>query len=399
MRVLYVSHTSVISGAEHSLLVLLRGLPNGVEAVVACPDGELAVAVRAAGVAVDPIPGTNLSSRLHPVHTVRGLAAVLRAALAIRAVARRHGADVIHANTPRAALMCALARGGSGARPIVHVRDAFPPGRLPAMMARHLARRSSAFIPTSQFLVDDLPAAPLVRVIANAVEPERFDPSAFDPVAVRAGLELGHARPVIAVLGQISPHKGQGEAIEILARIRDAHPDACLLVIGAVKFTSAATRYDNGAYEAELHALARRLGVEHAVRFLGERANVAELLSAVDVLLVPSWYEPFGRVALEAMMMRVPVLATSVGGTREVVRDGEDGIVLEPRQPSVWAEELLALLAEPQRCVAMGASARRRALEQFGPRSHVRAIVETYDLVLRGQPERLGVREVLATEA
>jgi glycosyltransferase involved in cell wall biosynthesis len=124
--------------------------------------------------------------------------------------------------------------------------------------------------------------------------------------------------------------------------------------------------------------LARRLGLDDAVLFLGERLDVAALLAAVDVLLVPSWYEPFGRVAIEAMMMELPVVATSIGGTKEVVRDGVDGIVLPPRQPMLWTEAVIGLLADPQRRAEMGRSGRARVLSEFGPARHAGAIAESY---------------------
>jgi glycosyltransferase involved in cell wall biosynthesis len=374
MRVLYVNHTSQMSGAEQSLLVLLRSLPDGVEPVVACPEGPLAAAVRDAGVTVHAIPGTDLSARLHPWHTPRELARVLRAALGIRALAQSLRAEAVHANTPRAALMCLLATAPA----VVHVRDRIPPGRLPVVMFRLLARNAAAFIATSQYLADELPDHPRVRIVANAVEGERFDPGRTDRAAAREMLGLKPEQQVIAVVGQISPHKGQREAIEILHGVRHVHPGARLLLVGSVKFASAVTRFDNRGYEAELSALARRLGLDDAVLFLGERADVAALLAAADVLLVPSWYEPFGRVAIEAMMMEVPVVATSVGGTKEVVRDGVDGVVLPPRAPALWTEAVIELLGDPQRRAAMGRSGRARVRTEFAPESHAGAIADAY---------------------
>jgi glycosyltransferase involved in cell wall biosynthesis len=222
MRVLYVNHTSQISGAEHSLLVLLRSLPDHIEPVVACPEGPLASAVREAGVSLHAIQGTDLSARLHPWHTARELGRVLAAALGIRALARRTRAEVVHANTPRAALMCLLATTPA----VVHVRDRVPPGRLPAAMFRLLARRAAALIATSKYLADELPSHPSVRIVANAVERERFDPALTDRARARATLGLDREQPVIAVVGQISPHKGQRDAIEILHGVRRVYRDA-----------------------------------------------------------------------------------------------------------------------------------------------------------------------------
>jgi glycosyltransferase involved in cell wall biosynthesis len=111
---------------------------------------------------------------------------------------------------------------------------------------------------------------------------------------------------------------------------------------------------------------------------MGERDDVPAVLRAVDLLLVPSWEEPFGRSVVEAMAMRVPVVATSVGGPAEIVRAGVDGLLLEPRRPKRWAEAIEPFLDEPDRLAPMGASGRARALERFSLSAHVEAVVAAY---------------------
>lgn len=117
MRVLYVSHTAAVAGAEHSLLVLLRSVSDPVRPALACPEGELADAARGLGIDVRPIPGTDLSGRLHPRHTTREGARLAASVRAVSAIAKAGSADVIHANTPRAGLVSAAARGAGGMRP------------------------------------------------------------------------------------------------------------------------------------------------------------------------------------------------------------------------------------------------------------------------------------------
>lgn len=378
MRVLHVSHTASVAGAEHSLLVLLGSLPAGVEPVLAVPEGELAVAARDLGVEVRTVPGTDLSARLHPRHTPPEVARMARSARAVAAIARATRPAVVHANTPRAGLLGLAAR----APLVVHVRDSPPPGRVPGLSLALLARRASMLVTTSRFLADQLPPGAPRSLVANAVVPDRFDPGRISREQARARLGLSAAGPVLAVVAQISPHKGQSDAVKALALVRERHPHARLLLVGSVRFTSAATRYDNRAYRAELEALVARLKLGDAVSFLGERADIPELLAAVDVLLVPSWYEPFGRTAAEALMMQVPVIATSVGGTREVVADGVDGLVLDPRDPPAWAAAINGLLEDPARRREMGARGRERARDTFSPSRHARTMVGVYEQVL-----------------
>jgi glycosyltransferase involved in cell wall biosynthesis len=153
-------------------------------------------------------------------------------------------------------------------------------------------------------------------------------------------------------------------------------------VAGSVKFASKATRFDNRAYEAQLLARVQQASLTDSVHFLGERDDLAAVLAAADVILVPSWYEPLGLVALEAMMMERPVIATAVGGTREVVRDGQDGLVLAPKDPEGWARAVSGLLDDPDRRTAMGASGRLRAIEEFSPAIHASRMISVYERVL-----------------
>lgn len=380
MRLLCVSHTATIAGAEHSLLVLLGALPVGVTAALACPEGELARTARALDVDVRPIAGTDLSGRLHLRHTPREALRLMRSARQVAAIARDFEADVIHANTPRAGLI-SLA-GGPRVPVAVHVRDSLPPGRVPGLTLSVLARRASPLVCTSRFLADQLPPRAPVAIVANAVAPGRFDPDRISRAECRARLGLGEDEPTLALVAQISPHKGQSDAIRALALVRRRHPAARLLLVGSVKFTSASTRFDNHGYQEELARLVDALGLRGAVSFLGERADVPELLAAADLLLVPSWYEPFGRVAVEAMMMRRPVIATSVGGVREVVTDGVDGLVVDPRDPEAWAQAIAALLDDPARRAQMGELGRQRALRAFSPAGHAAAMLAVWEETL-----------------
>ena len=83
-----------------------------------------------------------------------------------------------------------------------------------------------------------------------------------------------------------------------------------------------------------LRELVAREGLQDRVSWLGEREDVPELIGALDVLLLPSWEEPFGRALIEAMALGVPVVATSVGGPPEIVEQGRQGYLLAPRAPS-----------------------------------------------------------------
>jgi glycosyltransferase involved in cell wall biosynthesis len=101
----------------------------------------------------------------------------------------------------------------------------------------------------------------------------------------------------------------------------------------------------------------------------------------MDVTLVPSWAEPFGRVVVESMAMGVPVMATNIGGPAELIDDGRDGILLPPRNPKRWAEAIGRLLSHPELRRQIGDAGREKAAD-FGRGRHAEAVVDVYRSVL-----------------
>jgi glycosyltransferase involved in cell wall biosynthesis len=384
VRVLFVNHTAEVSGGERSLLSLLAALPPSVQATVASPPGQLAEAVRAQGVPVTPITGTAGSLRLHALHTPRALAEMSMAAVQVRRAVVRARADVVHANSIRAGLVLALAR--PPAARVVHVRDVLPRGPVSSATLRAIGASADVVLANSRYTADAVRAAApraQVEVAHNPVDPARWDPERIDRDAARARLGIAGTRAVLlGVVAQLSPWKGQDTVIETLRLLVEQGLDAHLLLIGSAKFVARSTRFDNEAYVASLHAQVARAGLEDRVDWLGERDDVPELVRALDILLLPSREEPFGRALIEAMALRVPVLATNVGGPPEIVSDGEQGYLLAPEHPAAWARAVARIATSPQLAREMGRAGRERVERDFSPERHAEAVLAAYDHAL-----------------
>jgi glycosyltransferase involved in cell wall biosynthesis len=377
-----VNHTAEVSGAEHSLLSLLAGLPDDVRPSLAAPRGRLTDAGCGLGVPTTAIVGTAGSLRLHPLHTPRALAEMTLAAAQVRRAARRLGAEVVHANSIRAGIVLALARIPSAAT-VVHVRDCLPPSPIATATLRLIAAGASTVVANSQYTARAVRAvAPDagLEVVYNPVDLGRWDPGRIDRVRARARLGApGRRELLLGVVAQLSPWKGQDTAIAALALACEAGLDAHLLLIGSAKFVARATRFDNEAYVARLRAQVADAGLEDRVSWLGEREDVPELVRALDALLLPSWEEPFGRALIEAMALGVPVLATNVGGPPEILRDGCEGHLLAPRDPPAWARAIRKLAEDPERAREMGRAGRLRVEHAFTTAHHVAATRELYE--------------------
>jgi glycosyltransferase involved in cell wall biosynthesis len=228
-------------------------------------------------------------------------------------------------------------------------------------------------------------AAPAARVevVHPAIDLDEFDPARIDRAAARAALGVaGTRRVLLGVVAQLSPWKGQDTAIEALRLLREQDLDAHLLLIGEAKFVASATRFDNEAYVSGLRRLVAEAGLEDRVSWLGEREDVAQLIAALDVLLLPSHEEPFGRALLEAMALEVPVLATSIGGPPELVTEGIDGYLVPPREPAAWAQGVRRVIGGPAQGRALGRAGRLRIAEAFDAKDHATAMLAVYERAL-----------------
>ena len=384
MRVLYVNHTADVSGGERSLLDLLAALPEDVQPLVATPPGRLASAVAELGVPVTSIAATAGSLRLHPLHTPRSVAELTLAAAQVRRAARRHRAELVHANSIRAGISLGIGRPAGAT--VVHVRDCLPGGLLAAGTMRLIAATATTVVANSRYTAASVralaPGAHL-EVVHNAVDLARWDPAAIDRAAARAALgAAGRHELLLGVVAQLTPWKGQATAIEALRLLCEEGLDAHLLLIGSAKFVASATRFDNNAYVAGLHAQVADAGLRERVSFLGEREDVPELVRALDALLLPSEEEPFGRALVEAMALGVPVLATNVGGPAEIVEDGREGYLLAPHEPAAWAQAIGRIAEHPELAANMGLAGRRRVERDFTIAEHVASMLAVYERAL-----------------
>ncbi len=371
-----------MSGGERSLLILIASLPADVRPLLAAPRGSLLAAAADLGIPTSEIRGTAGSLRLHPLHTPKAVAEMTIAAVQVERAARRHRATVVHANSIRAGIIAGLLGPAGGAARVVHVRDCLPEGIASTATSQMIAATARVVVANSAYTaasVSEVAPRARVTVVHNPVDLARFDPARIDRDQAR--MRLGPAlaeRVLLGVVAQITPWKGQRTAIEALALLRSEGVDAHLLLIGSAKFVARATRFDNEAYVAELRALIAEAGLADHVSWLGEREDVPELVRALDVLLLPSEEEPFGRALIEAMALEVPVVATSVGGPREIIEEGREGYLVPPAEPAAWARAIRRILERDDRGAGMGRAGRERVERSFGSDHHLQAMLEVY---------------------
>ena len=258
----------------------------------------------------------------------------------LEALIERHAIDVLHTHALVPLLHAALARRRARRWRWVHTEQVLPdlPGAYPRWvvpLGRWFLSRADVVAAASDavgaYVREEAGvAADRVRVIYNCVDVERFG-QRHDGAAKRRELSIPADAWVIGVVANLRPQKNHELLLRALARLRPAAPNACLVLVG------------EGEQRERLETLAGELGIQDRVRFLGPRLDVPELLATFDVYCLPSHYEGLPFSMLEAMAARKPVVATRVLGIREIIRDAETGILVEPDDPDALCGALLRL--------------------------------------------------------
>ncbi|MFN8060129.1 MAG: glycosyltransferase [Vicinamibacterales bacterium] len=210
-----------------------------------------------------------------------------------------------------------------------------------------------------------------IFVIRNGVELDRF--SARTREDGRTALGLAADEYVIGTVGRLVPVKDQENLLRAFAEVARRVASARLVVVG------------DGPLRADLEGQARALGLNERVQWLGSRLDVELLLKGFDVFVLSSKSEGMSNTMLEAMASGVPVVATDVGGARELVVPGETGVLVPACDAGALAEPLTALASDPARRLALGEAGRLRAERHFGLATMLKAYASLYR-ELSGRP-------------
>ena len=318
--------------------------------------------------------GEGLSRSGTPVVALRR-ASGFRPALAkkIATVAEHYEIGVIHCHHYSPYVYGQLAaRLLKGVKVVYTEHGRLSPG--PPSLKRRLANQIFGQLPAAVYVVsDDLKAhlvsegfpAKYVGVIRNGVD-VRLPTGDLVRANVRARVGLTNGEFVIGTVGRLDPVKDLGVLIEGFARLRKRIDRARLVIVG------------DGVARESLTGFAAKFGLSEAVRFLGHREDVPDLLHAFDVYVSTSVFEGISLTLLEAMAAERPVIATAVGGTPEVVVHDVTGLLIQPRSPEAVADALSFLQQRPGVASAWGKAGRQRVLDQFTIDSMVRQYASVY---------------------
>lgn len=343
-----------VGGAEGQLMQVVRGLAGRFEPIVFSLSegpGALRDELVASGAAVYTIGGRGIGR-------ARGLAVALN----------EHRVDLAHSWLFIANAYVGAARLlGSRARIVTSARNCKVQGR-GSQVANAFAFRASGAIVVNSQEVDAYirrhywAPGDRIRLVSNGIDVDRFHPRS------RAE-EAGTAGPIVSI-GRLVAQKNHALFLSAAAALLREFPEQRFVIVG------------DGPLRGELEAETRRLGIADRVTFAGERRDVERILRDASLFWLTSRWEGMPNVVLEALASGVPVIATDVGGTRQLIGDEVGGFVVPEGDAGAVVAHSRELLSDPERLRSFQQAARARAQEFSVPRM-IDGLCRVYDEVLR----------------
>ena len=367
-RVAYVDHACDIGGgAQEALLDILRYADRRiVQPVLLHAEGAQwlrdvdlnTLETRVVFPAAEAFPGQSRDDLGSLWRRASGAAQSLQPVRRIRRALAECRVDIVHTNTLKCHILGGLAARLAGKPLIWDVRDILEAGAARSVLLAVAKRTRPHVVAMSSAVADSLASARCETTVVLGARPlDKYSPDAPDD-QLRAAIGIEPTDKVLSVIARLTPWKGHTTLLEAFASVLPQEPAARLLVIGDTGFWES-------DYRDTLERLAEQLGCADAVRWLGFREDITELLALTDVVVLPSHNEPFGLVLIEAMAANKPVIATNTAGPLEIVASGATGLLVEHGDARQLADAMLELLGDPDRARTMGQAGRKRAEKLF----------------------------------
>ncbi|MEI8183745.1 MAG: glycosyltransferase family 4 protein [Desulfomonile sp.] len=386
-RILYVNHASKISGAERCMIRMLDDIDRErFEPFLACPDGDLAREAEFRDTPVfrvefldyqrnrSKLIGRSVPNPFLALTHATGATLIGRR---LSRIARQFKVNVIHANTLLARVPAYLTGKFSGVPVIWHIRDILS-SRVWLTIYDRLARGGiSGIISVSNACRWQFRDQTKISTIYDGISSQVFCRRPEEADAVRHSFGWDDKSVVFGIFGRITTWKGHEQFVEAAVAVNRRYSSTHWLVVGE------AWSDEDQEFEAALRSRALQGGLADHLIFTGFRNDVSSLMSACDVVVVPSIKpDPFPNTVLEGMACSRAVVAFPVGGIPEAIEDGISGRLVTQMDAGGLASAMMPLIEHRILRETLGAHARKRVVEKFSPEKTQRRIEQVYDTIL-----------------
>jgi glycosyltransferase involved in cell wall biosynthesis len=366
-----------LGGAQQNTLHTVRSLDRSrFEAVLACGRGGLLDDEASADPGFRTVFVDSLRRDISPVHDLLALLELTKLLLAERP-------DVLHTHSSKAGILGRLAAALAGVPVVVHTYHGFgfhdrQPAAVKALyvfLERLCAGFTDALVFVSQANIAYAAAHGIVRpedavLIRSGVALAGL-PAPVDAAKLKMSAGIGMHKPLVVSVGNLKPQKNAGDFVSAAAAVLAEVPEARFVFLG------------DGPQRRALEARAFALGLEGKLLFLGWRRDTAQWLAAADVFVMTSLWEGLPRALVEAMKSGLPAVCYATDGVVDLIRDGENGFLVEAGDHAALAARVAALLKDAPRREALGAAAAASIGPEFDIDGMVRSQESLYERLLR----------------
>jgi glycosyltransferase involved in cell wall biosynthesis len=367
--ILFIIDGLQFGGGERVFLQLISGLRNGYTIFVAASPG---------GLFEQRV--TDIGLKFYPVDLTQRYSAKLIRQL--KRIIDENNIDIVHSQGARSDFFARLAGRLAGVSAnvctIAMPVEGFDVSQLRKRVYRFLDRFSERYVDRfivvsgvlKKHLIQQRKIAPdrVVRIY-NGVELDQYRPGKD-----RSGLYkiwgIPDSATVIGCFGRMVWQKGFDYLLQAVPHIFKNNNNVTFLIVG------------DGPLRVDLEKLASELNISEQVIFTGFRSDIHHLISAVDILVIPSIQEGFPMITLEAMAMAKPIVATKIEGIVEQIIDGESGYLVSPRDPMAICEAVIELSHNRQLALKLGLEARRRVEKEFSVQKMISETEKVYESIL-----------------
>ncbi len=381
-KILFISHSSIIGGAEISLFTLIQNLDKSKFdiSIILFEDGPFCEILKQTGyepivikTSYEILKTKRYELGFIPYFILKHLILSIPNVLKIKKIIRNENPNYIHTNTIKAHILGGIA-GKISKKPIIwHFRDYIKSSFTKRIIDFFALWLPNLIITNSNFVASQFPIEMKNKIITIY---NGFDFSSIEnlkePNLIKKELEININEKIVGIFSRIDPWKGHEFFIEFASKIIERFPNIKFIIAGN-------STEKEKEYELKLKSKLEELGIKQFFLFIGFKQDVLNYINCVDIVVNPSIEpEPFGRVVMEAMALGKTVVATKNGGPSEIIANGINGFLISNLDPSHWADTIIELLLNEKKREIIGKRAKKHIFNNFNIEQNIKSIEKIY---------------------
>jgi glycosyltransferase involved in cell wall biosynthesis len=363
IKILHIITGIDVGGAENHLLSLVKGLDRcryDIAVAYLKGNGELKEEFKKIGIS--------------PIYIGLRFNYDITALWRLYRLIRKNKYDIVHTHLFHADIYGVLAGFLARTHIIIsseHNEEQFLKKKLYSFLHRWASLPCSKLIAISgcvkkYMLATGIKDANKIEVVYYGLDWNKYD-SLGDLSYVRKEFNIDEKEILLGTVARLTEQKGLNYLLEAFVKVLETEPKCKLIIVG------------QGELEKQLKNLSKNLGIENKVIFTGFRKDIPEIMSSIDIFILPSLWEGFGLVLLEAMAAKKAIVATDIGAIPEIVLDDKTGILAPPANAEALANGVLRLVRQKNLAKTMGERGRERLETHFGIDKMVKRVEKIYD--------------------